>query len=188
MVYRLSGKEVGMEIQNVITLIDAVSAADIMNFQMEEGNFKVTIDKVNSRIETSVPQQQTIAMGAASYVQEATLRANNEAQILVSSQKDVVVADAVLEEAKKVESIADPSIKEIKSPIVGTFYGAAGPDVGDFVKVGDQVKTGQVLCIIEAMKLMNEIESDYEGEIVEILVKNEQMVEYNQPIYKVKVK
>lgn len=177
-----------MEIQNVITLIEAVSSADIMNFQVEEGNFKLTIDKVNSRIETTVPLQ-TMQIPTASFAQEVPTLVKKEPQVIVSTQKGVSPAEVVLQEdSKETVVLGDEKIKEIKSPIVGTFYGAAGPEEADFTKVGDQVKVGQVLCIIEAMKLMNEIESDYEGEIVEILVKNEQMVEYNQPIYKVKVK
>ena len=73
-------------------------------------------------------------------------------------------------------------IKEIKSPIVGTFYRAPGPDADPYVKVGDMVSSGTVLCIIEAMKLMNEIESDINGKIVKILVENGKPVEYNQPL------
>ncbi len=73
-------------------------------------------------------------------------------------------------------------LKEIKSPIVGTFYRAPGPDADPYVKVGDDVSTGTVLCIIEAMKLMNEIESDIAGKIVKILVENGKPVEYNQPL------
>ena len=74
----------------------------------------------------------------------------------------------------------------ITSPIVGTFYSAAAPDVPAFVKVGDQVKAGQTVCILEAMKLMNEIQSDYDCEIEAVLVSNEQIVEYGQPLFRVK--
>ena len=74
----------------------------------------------------------------------------------------------------------------ITSPIVGTFYSAAAPDVPGFVKVGDQVKAGQTVCILEAMKLMNEIQSDYDCEIEAVLVSNEQKVEYGQPLFRVK--
>ena len=74
----------------------------------------------------------------------------------------------------------------ITSPIVGTFYSASAPDVPAFVKVGDQVKAGQTVCILEAMKLMNEIQSDYDCEIEAVLVSNEQKVEYGQPLFRVK--
>lgn len=76
--------------------------------------------------------------------------------------------------------------KEIKSPMVGTFYESPSPDKDAFVKVGDTVKKGQVVCIVEAMKLMNEIESEFDGEIVEICVNNKEMVEYGKPLFKVK--
>jgi acetyl-CoA carboxylase biotin carboxyl carrier protein len=75
--------------------------------------------------------------------------------------------------------------KEITSPIVGTFYEAIGPNKPVLAKAGDIVKKGQTLCVIEAMKLMNEIESDYDGEIIEVLAKNDQLVEYGQPLFKI---
>ena len=74
----------------------------------------------------------------------------------------------------------------ITSPIVGTFYSAAAPDVPAFVRVGDRVKEGQTVCILEAMKLMNEIQCEYDCEIEAILVSNEQKVEYGQPLFRVK--
>ena len=76
--------------------------------------------------------------------------------------------------------------KVIKSPMVGTFYESSSPTAEPFVSVGDKVKKGQVICIVEAMKLMNEIESEFDGEIVEICVKNEDMVEYGMPLFKIK--
>jgi len=72
---------------------------------------------------------------------------------------------------------------EIKSPMVGTFYLASGPDTEPYVKVGDRVKEGDVLCIVEAMKLMNEIESDYSGVILKILLENSKPVQYNEPLF-----
>ena len=73
----------------------------------------------------------------------------------------------------------------IKSPIVGTFYRAPSPDKSPYVKVGDQVEVGQVVCIVEAMKLFNEIESEVSGRIVEVLIDDASPVEYDQPLYKV---
>lgn len=74
----------------------------------------------------------------------------------------------------------------VKSPMVGTFYSSSSPKEAPYVKVGDKVKKGDVLCIVEAMKLMNEIESDYDGEIIEICVDNEEVVEYGTPLFKIK--
>ena len=76
--------------------------------------------------------------------------------------------------------------KIVKSPMVGTFYASSAPDKEPFVKVGDKVHKGQVLCIVEAMKLMNEIESEFDGEIAEVCVKNEDIVEYGMPLFKIK--
>lgn len=76
--------------------------------------------------------------------------------------------------------------KEIKSPMVGTFYSSSSPKAEPFVKVGDKIKKGQVVCIVEAMKLMNEIEAEFDGEIVEICKKDEDMVEYGTTLFKIK--
>lgn len=80
----------------------------------------------------------------------------------------------------------DNNYKIVKSPMVGTFYESASPKEKPFVKVGDKVKKGDVLCIVEAMKLMNEIESEFDGEIIEICVKNEDILEYGKPLFKIK--
>ena len=88
----------------------------------------------------------------------------------------------------KTEAPAEDTVEEnyIISPIVGTFYSAPSPDAEAFVKVGDVVKAGQTVCILEAMKLMNEIESDYDGVVEAILVNNEEVVEYGQPLFRIK--
>ena len=83
-----------------------------------------------------------------------------------------------------------PEVKQegniVKSPMVGTFYSKSSPTAEPFVKVGSKVKKGDTLCIIEAMKLMNEIESEFDGEVTEILVKDEEMVDYNKPLFIIK--
>ena len=75
--------------------------------------------------------------------------------------------------------------KIVKSPMVGTFYSKPSPDAKEYVKVGDKVSKGDVLCIVEAMKLMNEIESEFDGEIIEIMVKDGETVEYGKPLFKI---
>ena len=94
----------------------------------------------------------------------------------------------VREEIKNVQndSQKEENYNLIKSPMVGTFYSKPSPKAECFVKVGDKVKKGDILCIVEAMKLMNEIESEFDGEVVEILVKDEEMVEYGQVLIKIK--
>lgn len=111
---------------------------------------------------------------------------NSENNVTIEEPKEVI------EEKKEVEIKESSSNQEVdntkivKSPMVGTFYSASSPDVPSFVNVGDTIKKGDTLCIIEAMKLMNEIESEYDGEIVEIFVKNEDMVEYGMPLFRIK--
>ncbi len=105
---------------------------------------------------------------------------NNE--ITVNKVQKIVIPENI----DKKENEAEENLKVIKSPMVGTFYSSNSPKDNPFVKVGDQVSQGQVLCIVEAMKLMNEIESDFDGEIVEVCVKNEDMVEYGTPLFKIK--
>ena len=85
-----------------------------------------------------------------------------------------------------VEEKKEENYKVIKSPMVGTFYASSSPDKDPYVKVGDKISKGQVVCIIEAMKLMNEIESEYTGKVVEILAKDGEPVEYGTPLFRIK--
>lgn len=86
----------------------------------------------------------------------------------------------------KKEEQKDENLQIITSPMVGTFYSSDAPDKPAYVKVGDKINKGQVVCIVEAMKLMNEIESEFDGEVVEVCAKNEEMVEYGAPLFKIK--
>ncbi len=99
-----------------------------------------------------------------------------------------VVTTKQLEEKtiKEVVSDNNDTSNVVKSPMVGTCYLKPSPEAKEFVKVGDTVKKGQVLCIIEAMKLMNEIESEFDGTVIDICVKNEEMVDYAKPLFKIK--
>ncbi len=106
-----------------------------------------------------------------------SLSSNQAPQVNVNAQTNINNENVKEEEE---------NYKIVKSPMVGTFYESSSPKANPFVKVGDKVKKGDVLCIIEAMKLMNEIESEYDGEIVEVCVKNEEMVEFGKPLFKIK--
>ncbi len=97
-------------------------------------------------------------------------------------------ADAAHPSATPAKATAvDANIHVVKSPFVGTFYGSSGPGKPVYVKIGDKVKAGQPLCVLEAMKIMNEIDADKAGEIVEICVENESLVEFGQPLFKIKL-
>lgn len=118
--------------------------------------------------------------------------------IKISVKKNSTVVKEIIKEngSEIIENIKEPvttkkeetaeDYKIVKSPMVGTFYSKAEPTASPFVKVGDKVKKGQVLCILEAMKLMNEIESEYDGEIAEICVKDEDTIEFGQVLFKIK--
>ena len=158
-----------MDVKEITLLIDPVSKAEIKNFHLQKGDFCLAMDKLEQH-----DNQESGAKTAAMVLEQPGMPE------LITEENT---------ESKKEEKIESENFSdciEIKSPIVGTFYSAAGPNEESFVKVGDHVTKGQILCIIEAMKLMNEIESETEGEIVEVLVRNEDMVDYNQPLYRIR--
>lgn len=143
-----------MEFSKIIELIHAVSEAGLSEFQMQEGNLNISMSANRGVLaESTAAVNRPIESGQASL------------------------------QPPKQQSLAESSGNTVKSPLVGTFYAAASPESAPFVKVGDRVTKGQVLGIVEAMKLMNEIESELDGTVREILVKNEQMVEFGQPMF-----
>ena len=127
------------------------------------------------------------------------MKKNTQKEVIITApQSNVIEAGAPMTVPVKVENqeqslttvkeklTKEENYKIVKSPMVGTFYASPSPEKEPFVKIGDKVHKGQVLCVVEAMKLMNEIESEYDGEIVEICVKNEDMVEYGTSLFKIK--
>lgn len=125
------------------------------------------------------------------------MKKNTEKEVVITAPGNIIEASAPMtppavkkpEEKALVNSeknLEGENVKIVKSPMVGTFYASSSPDKEPFVSIGDKVHKGQVLCIVEAMKLMNEIESEFDGEIVEICVKNEDVVEYGTPLFKIK--
>ena len=107
----------------------------------------------------------------------------NKTKLVAGEVQAVPVAQSVSFEASNTEEELAAKGHTITSPLVGTFYSSPSPDASSFVNVGDRVKKGQVIGIIEAMKLMNELESDFDGVIKEILVKDETVVEFGQPLF-----
>ena len=107
-----------------------------------------------------------------------------------NTKDEILLTDSITNKSDFVETINSIAVSDdihlIKTPIMGTYYESPSPESSSFVRVGDKVNKGDTLCIIEAMKLMNEIHSDVDGEIVEVLLKNEDLVEYNQPLFKIK--
>ena len=149
-----------MDLRKLKTLIDLVSESNITELEITEAEGKVRIVKAGA----------TVAM-APMYAQAALMTAPAPA-----------LGSAPPPPAAEPEPAA-PEGKVIKSPMVGTFYRSASPGAKDFVELGDSIKEGQPVCIIEAMKIMNEIEADCEGKVLRILCENGQAVEFGQPLF-----
>lgn len=164
-----------MKVEQVLQLIEAVSASTLTEFKYEEGGVKLSLKKTGDKIvQVQGPAVQTVVPAAPAVMPAAVSTAEAApAAAQVSAQETASVEESAPETAGNV----------VKSPLVGTFYAAPAEDAEPFVKVGDSVKEGQVLAIVEAMKLMNEIESDYSGTVKEILVENGQAVEFGQPLF-----
>lgn len=158
-------------------LIEFLIEKDIAEFELERGDVKVRIRRGGA--DSGEPRY--IAVPAAQPGPAATPPAAPAAHSAPASP-------TAAPPAATAESEEESGLHIIRSPIVGTFYEAASPGAPAFVKVGDKVALGQVLCIIEAMKLMNEIESDYAGELIKTFVTNAQPVEYGQPLYTIRTK
>ena len=154
-----------MELDKIITLIKTVSDSNLTQFSLEEGNLKISMktDKQTKVISAPVMPLPT----AGESVPSAVISAAEEVQ-----KAEVLVGGET-----------EPEGNVVKSPLVGTFYNAPSPEAEAFVKPGDTVKKGQVLGIVEAMKLMNEIESEFDGVVKQVLVENELVVEYGQPLF-----
>lgn len=160
-----------MDIDKIMQLIDKVDASGISSLTVEEGCLKISIEKSKGQA-LATEGSQVISVPVAQTAPEVTPAAVNQ-----------VPAEPVSESN---DENSDEEAVFITSPIVGVFYSASGPGEEPFVKVGDTVKRGQVVGIVEAMKLMNEIESDADGVVEEILVENAQSVEYGQSLFKLK--
>ena len=152
-----------MDYQQILELVKEVSKAGLTNFEYTEGNIRIAMS-------CPQPEEKIVVPASNLVLQEAAGAGANTVETAVSAQQE---PEQIVEEKGG---------NVVKSPLVGTFYAAPSEDAQPFVKVGDTVKKGQTLAIVEAMKLMNEIESDYDGVVTDILVDNEQMVEYGQPL------
>ena len=180
-----------MELENLIQLIEAVSTSELTGLKYEENGMKLHLTKKKDQVQV-ISAPMTIPAAAISTGEAAnvttTMMATDPAT-LASTMAAVGNPSGVSPENTGNTTAATETTlqgKIVESPLVGTFYAAPAEDAAPFVSVGDSVKKGQTLAIIEAMKLMNEIESEYDGIIEEILVKNGQPVEYGQPIFKIR--
>ncbi len=162
-----------MDLREIRQLIKMVEGANIGELEVEERGKKIRISKQNK------PNGETIMVGNPGL---HAYSAPVPFPVITPLPDAVKTTSAAAEDTKPAPAQA-ANIKEFRSPMVGTFYRAPSPDATPYVEMGQYVKTGQTLCIIEAMKLMNELEADYDGKIVKIMVENAQPVEYNQPLF-----
>lgn len=167
-----------MNIDEILTLVQAVSDSKLTSFKLDQGDMHISLKKEKE-------EAKIITVGAPGAA--AAVPASAAVPAFTAASTGVSTEEATPETAPEAAESHDiASDKVITSPLVGTFYSSSSSDAESFVKEGDTVKKGQVLGIIEAMKLMNEIESEYDGVIEAILVNNEEVVEYGQPLFRIK--
>ena len=173
-----------MDYKAIINLMKEMNQTDLTKLEIEEEGFKVCIEKATPEVniaQTPLSQPAYMTNYAPGFMPAAPL----QPQTFYQQTPEAVNSGATSDENKEKQT-EEVSGKKLVSPMVGTFYASSSPDKPPFVKVGDKVKKGQPICIIEAMKLMNEIESEHDGEIVKILINNEDMVEFGQPLFVIK--
>ncbi|MFG6114382.1 acetyl-CoA carboxylase biotin carboxyl carrier protein [Halobacillus sp. MO56] len=167
-----------LKVQEIRELIKLIDDSKIDEFCYETNGTKVTMKKQGGRVVSQQVEEQVQTAAPAPVEKQAP-----------AEQAPEKTADKPASEESKQETPASaPSDydSEVTSPMVGTFYAASSPESDPFVQVGDKVKPDSVVCIVEAMKLFNEIEAEVAGEIVEILVEDGELVEYGQPLFRVK--
>ncbi|MBH8596748.1 acetyl-CoA carboxylase biotin carboxyl carrier protein [Thermoactinomyces sp. CICC 10523] len=164
------------EIRELIRLIDE---SQIEEFELDNEGAKVIIKKATGRAEATLPQPGIAGEAKPAAVPAAAVKP-------VETQAASVAAEAPAEPKKPADELDDANLHKIVSPMVGTFYRAPSPDADPYVKEGDEIQENTVVCIVEAMKLMNEIEAEVRGTVVKVLVENGQLVEYGQPLFLVK--
>jgi acetyl-CoA carboxylase biotin carboxyl carrier protein len=157
-----------MTLDEIKQLIEFIKGHDLSEFELEQDGVKVRIKSGHNHHAAAVPQQAAMPIVSAAPAAQP------------------VPATAMTPAAQAAADDDGGELCIVKSPIVGTFYRAAEPGAKDFVSVGDTVRKGQVLCIIEAMKLMNEIDSEYDGEITSIYIENGQAVQYGERLFAIK--
>ncbi len=162
-----------MDYKEIQDLIKLVKKNQITELEIEKEDFKISI---KSQTEEPIIQQVQVAAPQA----PALITPASQPAMIQAAQPEAAPATPAI--------VQESNLIEVKSPMIGTFYRAAGPDKDPFVAIGDPVSNGQVICMIEAMKLFNEIESEVEGKIVKILVEDAAPVEYDQPLFLVEPK
>jgi acetyl-CoA carboxylase biotin carboxyl carrier protein len=165
----------GKKLEELRELVEFLKANGIAEFDMEQDDLKVRIKFAG--------EPGAAAAGGFDMAQLSRLMASAPAAAPVAAP-----AHAAPSAAAELAAEMEEKLHEVKSPIVGTFYESPSPGAPPFVKIGDQVEVGQVLCIVEAMKLMNEIEADVAGEVVRRIASSGQPVEYGQALFAIRAR
>ncbi|WHY90069.1 acetyl-CoA carboxylase biotin carboxyl carrier protein [Neobacillus cucumis] len=177
------------KIQEIREMIKLIDDSSIEQLEIEEGDSKISIQR-NVSTNHSIVQESKNTVLANQPVTQLAMESNTNA--IKVHTKTQVEAAATKEGGEKVlkspQISSNENLSKIVSPMVGTFYRAPAVDAAPFVSIGKKVEKSTVVCILEAMKLFNEIEADMNGEIVEVLVENGQLVEHGQPLFLVKPK
>jgi acetyl-CoA carboxylase biotin carboxyl carrier protein len=163
-----------MTLDDIKQLIEFIKGHDLSEFELEQDGVKIRIKSGNNHQVVAVPH----LAATLPVVTTPVAAPQTPAQVAAAAADAKAVADQAAEDGGE--------ICIVKSPIVGTFYRSAEPGAKPLVSVGDTVKKGQVLCIIEAMKLMNEIDSEYDGEVTSIYIENGQAVQYGERLFAIK--
>ena len=161
-----------MKLSEIQDLIKFVAKSGVSEVELEIKDFKIVIKTPNGKQENQQPMMMHAMPAAVAPPQQ---------QVLVAASAPK--AETKTDETKTKKESDDAKLITIKSPMIGTFYRSAGPDKPFFVNVGDEIKSGKAICIIEAMKLFNEIESEISGKIVKVLVDDATPVEYDQALF-----
>lgn len=165
-----------MDYKEISDLIKLISKSNLIEFKMREGDFELLIQ--TDKHGKSSPRPAPVSVVGAPLQQAQPTVVQQAAPIAAAPLQAPSAVDPAPKE-KEVEA----NLLEIRSPMVGTFYRSSGPEKGPFVKVGDTIESGSVVCIVEAMKLFNEIESEISGKIVKVMVEDAAPVEYDQVLF-----
>jgi acetyl-CoA carboxylase biotin carboxyl carrier protein len=162
---------INMELKEIKELIKLVSDAGVSEVEVERGDFKLSIKKT---------EEKTVVVHQSNPTQMVSAQIPSSPAMPVAP---ITMSAEAIPTAPKTDVSATGNYITIKSPMIGTYYKSPSPDKPAFINVGDEIKPGKVICIVEAMKLFNEIESEVSGRIVKILVENASPVEYDQPLF-----
>lgn len=164
-----------LDYEQIKEIINKIDDSTLRVFELEDRDIKLKLSK----------NIESISYGEGSLNREKLVEKEEKPSNTIENIEEEVEKNSIEEKSEDI-TLKDESLNIVKSPLVGTFYASPTPDSEPYVKVGSKVKKGDILCIIEAMKVMNEITSEFDGEVVEVLKKDEDIVEYGMNLFKIR--